>query len=140
MKENLETEIIKGEGWTFNTQVGTLSNDTSELILEPRLARLFHNLLLMQGEIAKKEKLFTQVWPDTMVNEESLHRAISDLRRKLAEWPGSVFSIETIPRVGYRLLQPAPKAQPFLTKLLKAGLYLFLAILALVILIRAAQY
>ncbi|MDQ0123583.1 FixJ family two-component response regulator [Pseudomonas lini] len=70
--------------------------------------------LLMQadGRIVSKDELITQVWPDTVVEENNLQVQISSLRKLLGEKQ----LIQTVPRRGYRLLKerepPLPLFHP----------------------------
>lgn len=56
------------------------------------------------GRIVEKDEIIGQVWQDTFVEEGSLTRNISTLRKVLGEEPGSNRYIETIPRRGYRFV------------------------------------
>jgi len=58
----------------------------------------------MSGEVVGRQYLLQKVWPGTVVNEESLTRVISDLRRALGDNRSSLRYIETIPKRGYRLV------------------------------------
>lgn len=54
--------------------------------------------------IVEKEEIIRQVWQDTFVEEGSLTRNISTLRKVFGEEPGTNKYIETIPRRGYRFV------------------------------------
>lgn len=56
------------------------------------------------GRIVEKDEIIQQVWQNTFVEEGSLTRNISTLRKVLGEEPGSNRYIETIPRCGYRFV------------------------------------
>jgi len=56
------------------------------------------------GEVLSRQYLMQKVWAGTVVNEESLTRVISDLRRALGDDRSQPRYIETIPKRGYRLL------------------------------------
>ncbi|HYP49763.1 MAG TPA: transcriptional regulator, partial [Pyrinomonadaceae bacterium] len=56
------------------------------------------------GRIVEKDEIISRVWQDTFVEEGSLTRNISTLRKVLGEEPGSNRYIETIPRRGYRIV------------------------------------
>src|SRR5215213_6627319 len=56
------------------------------------------------GRIVGKGEIIQKVWEDTFVEEGSLTRNISTLRKVLGEEPGSNKFIETIPRRGYRFV------------------------------------
>lgn len=76
--------------------------------LEPRLMRLLCHLASRPGEVFEREELIAILWPRVVVNENSLTRAVSDLRRILQPplSTGSPRPIETIPKTGYRLRAP----------------------------------
>ncbi|MDQ3061586.1 MAG: winged helix-turn-helix domain-containing protein [Acidobacteriota bacterium] len=56
------------------------------------------------GRTVEKDEIIRQVWQDTFVEEGSLTRNISTLRKVLGEDPASNKYIETIPRRGYRFV------------------------------------
>src|SRR4051812_26158785 len=59
-------------------------------------------LLLIQrpGETVSKDELLRAVWPDTVVEEISLTRNISVLRKVFGEKPGEHAYIVTVPGLG----------------------------------------
>ncbi|MGY4664183.1 FixJ family two-component response regulator/DNA-binding winged helix-turn-helix (wHTH) protein [Pseudomonas chlororaphis] len=86
----------------------TISLEQREAFLDGRPLRVggraFEILsVLMQadGRIVSKDELITQVWPDTVVEENNLQVQISSLRKLLGEKE----LIQTVPRRGYRLLK-----------------------------------
>src|SRR5215831_1377362 len=89
-----------------NGEVVTLAPKTFDL-----LAVLAEN----RGTVLDKETLFRKVWPDVFVEESSLTKNISLLRKCLGEGPDGRPYIETLPRRGYRFHAgltdpPAPSA------------------------------
>jgi len=62
-------------------------------------------LVLVQniGHVVEKDVLMAEVWPDEVVEEGNLAQHICTLRKALGENPNY---IETIPRRGYRFLEP----------------------------------
>lgn len=71
--------------------------------LEPRLMHLLSLLAAAPQRVFSREELMTQLWPRVIVNENSLTRAISELRKQLALPGSSTRFIDTIPKMGYRL-------------------------------------
>ncbi|GIU74943.1 MAG: biopolymer transporter Tol [Bryobacteraceae bacterium] len=70
-------------------------------------------------EVATREEIMAQVWPDRIVDEANLAQNIAMIRKALAASPGEPAFIETFPGRGYRLhgpvtiespVQPAPAA------------------------------
>lgn len=103
----------------------TISLERREAFLDGRPLRVggraFEILsVLMQadGRIVSKNELITQVWPDTVVEENNLQVQISSLRKLLGEKE----LIQTVPRRGYRLLKerepPLPLFHPVVPDLL----------------------
>ncbi len=54
------------------------------------------------GRTAKKSELLDAVWADTYIEETTLARNVSWLRKKLEECGNGKSFIETVPKVGYR--------------------------------------
>lgn len=78
--------------------------DTGEIrSLEPRLMRLLCLLCAVPGRVLSRESLIEELWPRVIVNENSLTRAVSDLRRRLQADSTDAALIDTIPKTGYRL-------------------------------------
>jgi DNA-binding winged helix-turn-helix (wHTH) protein len=72
--------------------------------LEPRVMQVLVALAHAQGSVVSRDELIRQCWEGRIVGEAAINRCILKLR-DLAETAGSEpFRIETIPRVGYRLL------------------------------------
>lgn len=67
------------------------------------------------GEVLTKEELIHAVWPNTYVGDDALVRCISELRRLFEDDPRSPHVIQTISKIGYRLIaevQTAPAKVP----------------------------
>lgn len=141
MKEGQTDPVAyRFKSWIFYPSEGIIEYRKKELILEPRLARLLSSLL-RHRRIARREVLIKDIWPDTIVNEESLNRAISDLRKKLNDFFVQAPQIETIPKVGYRIHVEAAIQKASIGKtVLKIVAYLLFGGVVLIILIRAIRY
>jgi DNA-binding winged helix-turn-helix (wHTH) protein/tetratricopeptide (TPR) repeat protein len=69
--------------------------------------RCFDALLLLvehRGELLDKDFLLQALWPDVVVDENSLAKVISDIRRALGEGARDSGCIVTVPRRGYRFV------------------------------------
>lgn len=71
--------------------------------LEPRLMHLLCLLASTPGAVQTRDYLINQIWPKVIVNENSLTRAVSELRKKLELDGAPKRLIDTIPKTGYRL-------------------------------------
>mgnify|MGYP003669610439 CR=1 FL=1 len=80
-------------------------SDKEERQLEPRLIKLLCYLAANEDRVLTRDELVQELWPRVIVNENSLTRAISELRKQLQAGDSSVSNyIETIPKRGYRLI------------------------------------
>ena len=62
------------------------------------------HLVRRGGTLLTKEELLLAVWPDTVVEENNLGKAIHAIRRCLGERIGEQKYIETVPKYGYRFV------------------------------------
>ncbi len=70
--------------------------------LEPRVMQVLVALHRAEGRVVSREELLELCWEGRIVGDDSLNRSVSQLRKALADEDG--VSVDTIPRVGYRLL------------------------------------
>jgi TolB-like protein/DNA-binding winged helix-turn-helix (wHTH) protein/Tfp pilus assembly protein PilF len=85
--------------------------------LEPKSFRLLLFLVENPGRILPKDEIVSAVWPDIAVSDNSLTRAITQVRKALDDDPKAQRYIETVPTVGYRFIgdcqeQPSPAGAP----------------------------
>lgn len=79
--------------------------------LEPRVMQVLVALHRARGAVLTRYDLTAACWHGMVVGEDSIQRAIQRLR-KVAERADGAFRIETITRVGYRLLADATVDAP----------------------------
>ncbi len=72
--------------------------------VKPRLMDVLMRLASTPGEVVARETLLAELWPRRMVNDDVLSRVIADLRIALDDDAREPRFIETIPKVGYRLI------------------------------------
>ena len=68
--------------------------------------RLLVILAAAPGRPLLRQELLDAVWPDVVVNEEALSRAVSQLRRALEDDPKAPRYVETVHKGGYCLIAP----------------------------------
>src|ERR1700740_335198 len=69
--------------------------------LEPKSFRLLLFLVENAGRAIPKEEIMAAVWPDTFVSDNSVARAITQIRKQLDDDSRAPRYIETVPSVGY---------------------------------------
>lgn len=90
--------------WIVHPSVNTIECDGEAVHLEPKVMQVLSTLAADAGEVVTREQLRNAIWRDVFVGEDVLIRAISELRRAFADDPKNPHTIQTIPRVGYRLI------------------------------------
>src|SRR5689334_6534191 len=98
--------------FTLDRSQRLLSRGGQLVSLEPKVIETLVVLVEAQGQLVPKEKLLRRVWPDTFVEEGSLARNISTLRKTLGDADDNTKYIETIPKRGYRFVAPVRTADP----------------------------
>ncbi len=73
-------------------------------VLEPQLTELLIYLAERPGQLIDKQELFEQVWNGKAITDETIWRAVADLRRALGDEARSPRFIETVHRRGYRFV------------------------------------
>ena len=72
--------------------------------LEPRVMLVLVALARAGGAIVSRDQLIEQCWDSRIVGDDSINRVISRLRKLASAHGDGLFSIETISKVGYRLV------------------------------------
>jgi TolB-like protein/DNA-binding winged helix-turn-helix (wHTH) protein/Tfp pilus assembly protein PilF len=80
--------------------------------LEPRVMQVLVALAGASGSVVSRDDLIQRCWEGRIVGEAAINRCIWKLRELAESDGGTSFRIETIPRVGYRLMpaHAAPSA------------------------------
>jgi len=76
--------------------------------LEPRVMQVLVALARAQGGIVSREELIDACWGGRIVGDDAVNRVVGRIRRVAESANGTGFRLETINKVGYRLL-PAPQ-------------------------------
>ncbi|MGH8465256.1 MAG: winged helix-turn-helix domain-containing protein, partial [Pseudomonas sp.] len=97
--------VLSGSGST----AGSAAPQGEVRSLEPRLMQLLCLLAAAPHRVFTRDELMSYLWPRVVVNDNSLTRAVSELRKKLASDAGAS-CIDTIPKSGYRL-SPASQVE-----------------------------
>ncbi len=90
--------------WFVQPAIYRMSTLDETIQLEPRVMHVLTCLASCPGDVVSREALLGTVWADSLVCEDSLTRAISDLRRACHDDPRCPRIIETIRKRGYRLI------------------------------------
>lgn len=92
--------------FSVNAEDHTLSRDGENISVTPKMFDLLLVFVQNPGRVLGKDFLLKSVWPDSFVEEGNITFNIRQLRKVLDDDAQSPKYIETIPRRGYRFLQP----------------------------------
>lgn len=134
--------------WLVIPDRNQIERDGKTIRLEPRVMQVLLCLAGRPGEVISRETIIDTVWSGTVVCEDALTKAISELRQVLGDDTSSPHIIETIRKRGYRLIVPVrfdldeerlrggtsprsqPAAKPFLAPRAWVGVATLAAIVA----------
>src|SRR6186713_1857701 len=89
-----------------------LAGPDGVLRLRPRLMDVLLRLAQAPGEVVARQVLLDDVWPRRLVADEVLSRTIAELRTALGDDAREARYVETLPKVGYRLIAPVTSVVP----------------------------
>ena len=90
--------------WNVDPATDQISRNGEMIRIEARTMRLLLCLGEHAGETVSIDKLLNQVWTGVIVTPDSVYQAIASLRRLLGDDAKEPRYIETVPRLGYRLV------------------------------------
>lgn len=116
-KNNPNKTHLRCAGLEFDLELGTLKNSSGDVQrLSPVNLKLLAYLMERAGEVISRADLFDAVWPNQILSDDVLTRAVSDIRAQLTKLDDSAKFIETLPKRGYRwVLEITPHAEQALS-------------------------
>ena len=100
MADRVERRFYEFGGFRLDPAGRVLFRGDRAVLLPPKAALLF--LVKNAGNVVEKQDLLKNVWRDAFVEEGSLTRTISILRKALGRGGGGQEFVSTIPKRGYR--------------------------------------
>src|SRR4051794_16165041 len=76
--------------------------------VEPRVMQALVAFAQARGSVVSRDELIQRCWGGRIVGEDAINRCIAKVRRASALDGGASFALETIPRIGYRLVEHSP--------------------------------
>ena len=124
----------------FDDQRKILTAAGRSIRLSGQTGELLCLLLERPGELIMREEIRRRLWPESHVEfEHSLDVVMSRLRSTLGEESGKPRYIETVPRKGYRFIEPvamkaeAPRSRERFDRAGRLGKYVAVAILVAIV-------
>lgn len=99
--------------YVLDTRRHVLQSPTGDVQLSPLAGRLLEVLARRPGETVERATLINELWRgDWLIGDPALNRLVSELRRTVGDDPRNPTLIQTVPRLGYRLVLPSQDIQP----------------------------
>jgi len=74
--------------------------------INPKTFSVLAALVRRSGNLVTKQELFSEVWPDAIVEDSNLSQKVYQLRKLLSDGSDVEEYIRNVPRVGYRFVAP----------------------------------
>jgi len=118
-----QTAIYRFGPYELRTRTRELYKQGVKLKLRPQPFQVLEILVEHTGDVVTREELRDRLWPkETFVDfEHGLYTAIKELRGVLSESASEPRYIETLPKLGYRMIVPV-EAEPLLVNQVIEGL------------------
>lgn len=97
--------------WRFDPVSSELKKGNKEIKLQNQVAKVLMVLIHANRQLISKKLLMQKAWEGTVVTENSLDKAISELRKVFGGSRTNPMFIETIPKKGYRIIVPIKKIE-----------------------------
>lgn len=94
-----------GDRTVFPMQ-GVIEGPTGATHVQPKVMAVLLCLAKHSGDVVTRDEIVKTVWGKLVVSDESLTRCISELRQSLGDNRQDPGYLQTIPKIGYRLVEP----------------------------------
>ncbi len=99
--------MIRFGSFQIDQRTWLLTLDGCAVDLSPRLVEILGHIVSRSGEIVTKDELLERFWPDVHITENTLTRAIADIRKAIGEDASQPKVLETVSRRGFRFVGAA---------------------------------
>lgn len=96
--------MLRFDAFALDPGRHVLTRDGRDVALSPHLVDILGHLASHPGALVTKEALLERFWPDVNVTENTLTRAIADIRKVLGDDAAAPRFIQTVARRGYRFV------------------------------------
>ncbi|MGA2048922.1 MAG: winged helix-turn-helix domain-containing protein [Terracidiphilus sp.] len=103
MEDSTSTRFRIGD-WQVDSVAGQISRNGETARVEVRTMRLLVCLAGHAGQVVSIDDLLNHAWPGVAVSPDSVYQGVASLRRLLGDDPKQPAYIETVPRLGYRMV------------------------------------
>ena len=103
--------MIRFGSFQIDPRTWLLTRDGAAVDLSPRLVEILAFIVGRGGEIVTKDELLERFWPGVNVTENTLTRAIADIRKSIGDDAAAPRFLQTASRRGYKFVGEAAPIQ-----------------------------
>jgi TolB-like protein/DNA-binding winged helix-turn-helix (wHTH) protein/Tfp pilus assembly protein PilF len=92
--------------WVVRPQRDCIERGGETVHLKPKAMAVLACLLRADGGVVERTELFDSVWPGAVVSDSTLTQCVVELRHAFGDSARYPRVIETVPKVGFRLIPP----------------------------------
>ena len=92
--------------WLVRPSLAAIERGSEAVHVTPRSMAVLIYLADARGEVVSRNELLDAVWPGMAVTPDALSQCVVELRKAFRDNPKQPAVIQTIPKVGLRLLTP----------------------------------
>ena len=107
-----KNNLVSIEGWQIDANSGRISRDGVERKLEPRSMELLLYFAKHPNQVVTRQEIEEKVWEGRAVGYDALSSSIAKIRKAFSDSSRNPRVLETIPKLGYRLIAPVVIAAP----------------------------
>jgi DNA-binding winged helix-turn-helix (wHTH) protein len=96
--------MIRFGPFQIDPRTWLLTREGAGVDLSPRLVEILGFIVSRGGEIVTKDELLEKFWPDVHITENTLTRAIADIRKAIGDDASEPKYLQTAARRGYRFV------------------------------------
>jgi DNA-binding winged helix-turn-helix (wHTH) protein len=96
--------VIRFGPFEIDPRTWTLARDGQPVDLSPRLVEILAHLATRGGAIVTKDELLERFWPGVNISDNTLTRAVADIRKALGDSAANPKYVQTLARRGYRFV------------------------------------
>ncbi len=100
----MQTSIVQFGNVIFDQQQARLRIEGESIQLEHQQARLLNFLIEQRETIVSRQQIADEIWQDVIVEDNTINKAITRLRKVLNDSAKSPQFIKTVPKKGYQFI------------------------------------
>ncbi|MFC3033472.1 winged helix-turn-helix domain-containing protein [Pseudoalteromonas fenneropenaei] len=101
-----QSDEFKLGPFTIRGKENVLASDESETILLPKVMALLLYFCRHPQKVVTFDELNTAIWPKEVVGDNAIYNLVGQLRKALGDSASKPIYIQTVSKMGYRLLPP----------------------------------